>query len=89
MHRCSSQPRQTSDTPQGAAASLLPGGRGRPCLEALTRDLRRRYDADYRVVDVASASAGLACCPLDPEEVVMNHIRRIAVMLTGLALLTS
>ena len=31
----------------------------------------------------------LACSPLDPEEVVMNHIRRIAVMLAGLALLAS
>ena len=31
-----------------------------PCLEALSRDLNRRYEADYRVVSVASADTALA-----------------------------
>jgi thioredoxin reductase (NADPH) len=38
---------------------MLVAGDG-PRLEALSRDLRRRYEADYRVVGVASAGAALA-----------------------------
>ena len=34
---------------------------GGACLEALTRDLCRRYDADYRVAGVASAAARWPC----------------------------